>query len=64
MPQSLLPSPRPGYARCVLCLHIFLIHMLRFDGKLLACPWCMENRPGTPHGKVNPASCECRLLAG
>ena len=61
---TFLPRPPRGYARCVRCLHIFLIHMLRVDGSWLACPWCLENRTGTPHGKVNPASCDCRLLAG
>ncbi len=64
MAEPPLPPPRPGYARCVRCLHIFLLHMLWLAGTQLVCPWCLENRPGTPHGKVNPASCECQLLAG
>jgi hypothetical protein len=59
-----LPRPRPGYAYCVRCLHIFLVSMLLEEGTRRVCPWCLENRAGTPHGKVNPATCECQYLAG
>jgi len=58
-----LPTPRPGYDRCVRCLHLFLIPMLRQEFGQPCCPWCLEKREGTPHGTVDAASCECRLLA-
>jgi hypothetical protein len=63
MDESTLPTLRPGYARCVRRLHSLLIGMLRYEFSQLGCPWCLEKRTGTPHGKVDAASCECRLLA-
>jgi hypothetical protein len=63
MEGSDLPAPRPGYAHCVRCRHIFLLGMLWYEFSQLWCPWCLEKRPGTPHGKEDAASCECQLLA-
>lgn len=62
MNGSTLPTPLPGYARCVRCYHLFLAGLLRLEFSQLWCPWCLEQRPGTPHGKQDAASCECRLL--
>lgn len=58
-----LPVLFPGYARCVGCQHIFLEVMLLPACDQLWCPWCLEQRPGTPHGVVDAAACECRRLA-
>ena len=51
-----------GYARCVRCHHVFMLHMLRLAFTRLWCPWCLEKRPGTPHGVVDAAACDCRRL--
>ena len=63
MDRSELPVPRQGYARCAHCQHVFLVGMLWFEFERLWCPWCLEKRPGTPHGQADAASCECQLLA-
>ena len=63
MSDAPLPALFPGYARCVRCQHIFLENMLRSAFHQLWCPWCLEQRPGTPHGVVEAAQCECRRLA-
>ncbi len=63
MDKPSLPTPDPGYARCVRCRHIFILGMLRYEFTQLWCPWCLEQRPGTPHGHEDAASCACRLLA-
>ena len=63
MAEPSLPLLRPGYARCVRCRHIFLVDMLRLAFTQLWCPWCLENRPGTPHGQAEAATCDCRFLA-
>jgi hypothetical protein len=57
-----MATPRPGYTRCVRCLHIFLESMLRLERHQLWCPWCLEPRLGTSHGTADAASCECRWL--
>jgi hypothetical protein len=62
MAESTLSPLRPGYARCVRCHHIFLEHMLRLAFTQFWCPWCLENRPGTPHGVADVAACGCRFL--
>jgi hypothetical protein len=62
MAAAAMATPRPGYARCVRCLHIFLESMLQLSFTLLWCPWCLEQRPGAPHGTADAASCECRWL--
>jgi len=36
--------------------------MLLLASTRLWCPWCLERRPGTPHGKADAAACDCRLL--
>jgi hypothetical protein len=51
-----------AYVRCVRCRHLFLVHMLRIAFSRFWCPWCLEQRPGTPHGVADAADCECRRL--
>jgi len=62
MSETPLSTPDPGYARCVRCRHIFLLGMLRYALTQLWCPWSLEQRPGTPHGYGDAATCECRIL--
>ena len=63
MIETRLPTPLPGYARCVRCLHVFILFMLRYELGFLWCRWCYEKRPGTQHGHEDPVTCECRRLA-
>jgi hypothetical protein len=63
MSETRLPTPFPGYARFVRCLHVFILFMLRYELGFLWCRWCHERRPGTQHGHEDPVTCECRRLA-
>jgi hypothetical protein len=63
MSEPPLPTPDPGYARCVRCRHIFLLGMLRYQLPQLWCPWGLEQKPGRSHGHEDAATCECRRLA-